>query len=146
MVWGGHYRAARVSGRFFLIICASWIHELRACDNSFDQRSEAIAVGGQRGSHTLDGGLIGEQERPPERVCEQFSAEIVDEILLAMLAYVRLHANESGSLAAAGKNRLGIDRMAGEVLGPPLTDRSVAFERQAERIEARVTRGADRIF
>jgi hypothetical protein len=128
------------------MLVTSSIHELRACDNGIHQRSEAIAIGSGYRSHTIDGWFIGEQEGTAERICEQFSAEIVDEILLAMLAYVGLHAFESGPFGAAGKNGACINRMSREVLGPPLSNGPVTFKRQTERIEARVTGGADRIL
>src|SRR5258708_19337186 len=63
-----------------------------------------------------------------------------------MLAYVGFDALESSSLAAAGKNRSSINRVSSQVLGASLTDGSVSFEHQAERVEARMTAGATRVL
>ena len=91
MPWADFFVRSGISFTFlFRGRGASFIHELRAGDNGLDQGGEAIVVGSQHGSHTLHGGFIGEQERPAKSVCEEFSAEIVNEILLAMLADVGL--------------------------------------------------------
>src|SRR5260370_38644487 len=63
-----------------------------------------------------------------------------------MLGFVGFDLLESRSLAAAGKNRLSLHRVSSQVLGAPLSDRSITFERQAERVEARMTAGAARVF
>src|SRR5258708_24542171 len=63
-----------------------------------------------------------------------------------MLAYVGFDSLESRSLAAAGKNRSSINRVSSQVLGASLTDGSVSFEHQAERVEARMTAGATRVL
>ena len=102
-----------------------------------------MSIRSQLGLHSLNGRLIGKLERPAECVCQQFTAEIVNEVLLPMLADVGLQGLQPGALAAAGKNRLGIDRASGEVLGTPLADGPVAFENEAEGIEARGTGGGE---
>ncbi len=42
--------------------------------------------------HALDEGFVGKLERPVQRISEQFAAEIIHEVRLAMLADVRLDA------------------------------------------------------
>src|SRR5438874_3532394 len=115
-------------------IRASFVHELRAGDNRLHERSKSVTVSGQRGSHPPHDGFVGEHQRPAERICEQFAAEVLDEILLAALAYVGLHALKSGALSAAGERRLRIHRMSGEIVSAPLTNWAVAFEGQSEGV------------
>src|SRR5581483_8175274 len=107
------------------------VQKLRAGDDGLDQRSKAIAARGQGCGHLLDQRLVGELERAAERIGEQFAADVVDEILLPVLANIFLHAFESRTLASAGKNRVSIDRMAGQIVRPAFANRPVAFERQA---------------
>ena len=66
----------------------AFVQELRAGDDGLHQRSEAIAVRRQLGLHALDQRLVGELQRAVQSVGQQFPAEIVDEVLLAMLADV----------------------------------------------------------
>src|SRR5437764_26992 len=94
----------------------------------------------------LERWFVRQQQRSPERVRQQFAAEIVDEIVLPMLADVGLQTLKSGAVAAAGKNRLRIDMAAGEVLGTPLANRPVALEHQAEGIKTRMTGGANLVL
>ncbi len=124
----------------------SFVQELRAGDDGLHQRIEAILFRRRAwlSMRSIEG-FVGELERPVQSIGEQFAAEIIHEIVLAMLADVGLDAFESGALAAAGKDRVGIDRPSRQVFGPRLTHRSVAFKRQAERIETRMTGGADRV-
>src|SRR5580704_10547155 len=90
----------------------------------------------------LDDGFVGELERAVESVCEQFTAEVIHEVSLPLLADVGFDALHSGALAATGKNRVGIHRTSGEVLGTRLAHWSVAFKRQTENVEPRMTGSA----
>ena len=102
----------------FLGIQASFVQELRAGDDGFHQRSEAVTVRRQLAlACARSAGSSESMQRPAQSVGQQFAAEIVEEILLAMLADVGLHALEAGALAAAGKDRLRIDRPSGQVVG-----------------------------
>src|SRR5207247_525391 len=103
-------------------ICLSFIYELRAGDYRLHQSREAVIIRGQHISHALNGGFIGEQQRPVQRICQQFPSEIVNEILFAMLPDISLHALEALALAAAGKDRSNIDRPSRQIFRPPLTD------------------------
>src|ERR1051325_2933679 len=82
-------------------ICAALVHELWACDDGLDQRSEPIAFHRHTGYHTLNRGFIGKHQGPAQRVSQQFPAEIVDEVLLSMAAYVLLDGLKTSSLAPA---------------------------------------------
>src|SRR5207247_2019375 len=54
----------------YLGVKASFIQELRACDNGLDHWSEAISIRTQFGLHALDRGFVGELERPAQSVCQ----------------------------------------------------------------------------
>src|SRR5882672_4759221 len=57
-----------LSGIQGLIYHASFIQELGAGDDCLDQRTEAITIRRQFSLHALNGGLIRQLKRPPERV------------------------------------------------------------------------------
>src|SRR3569832_2187263 len=62
--------------------------ELRTRHNRVHQRAEAIAVGAQRLLHLVDRRLNAKHERPSQRVRQQLTAEVVEEVVLTMLADV----------------------------------------------------------
>src|SRR5450432_3341787 len=104
-------------------ICSPLVQKLRARNNDLHQWSEAVTVRSQFGLHSLHHEFIGEQERPAESEGQQFTAEIVEEVFLAMLADVGQHTLETvawyavGKSAAAGKNRSRINRPSRQIVG-----------------------------
>src|SRR5262249_18684497 len=69
-----------------------------------------------------------------------------EKVVLAAFANVGLDAFEAIALDTAGEGGVRIDSVSGEILGTALADRTVAFERESDRIEARVARGAGRVL
>src|SRR4051794_36458198 len=109
--------------------------ELGTPDDRVDQGFETILVGGELAAHFLERRLVGEDQAAAERIREQLAAEIVDEVLLSMVADVGAEAVEAVTLAAAGELGLSVDCAAGEVDRALLADWAIAFEHEAEGIE-----------
>src|ERR1041385_1410161 len=112
----------------FLGVGPSFVQKLRAGDDYLSQWRKTIVARGQFRFHALDRRLVGEQQRPAEREGQQFAAQIVDEVLLAMVADERLDALETGAGDAAREDRLHVHRVSREVLGSLLADRAVPFK------------------
>ena len=127
---------------FARVVLATPIEELRAGDDRLDQAAEAVAVGREPLAHGLDGRIVRGQQAAPQGVGQQLAAEVVDELVLALLGEVAAQAVEARPLAAVGEGRAGIDRPAAEVEVAELADRAVAFEDQADRVEPLVAAGA----
>src|SRR5215467_3384456 len=96
-------RAGMLFGLPFRGIRTSSVDELRAGDNGFHQLAEAVAVGGEDGSHTFHCDFVGEHQRTAKSIGEQLAAEVIDKIILAVFADVRSYTFNSRSFSSAGK-------------------------------------------
>ena len=123
----------------------SFIPELRAQDDGFDQRIKTIALRGKIGLHGIDQRFVGELQRPIERVSEQLAAKVVDELVLAMIADEIAQTFKANAVDAAGIGDGGIDGPPGQVFGAHIADGSVAFIGQAKGIKTLVAGGAEGI-
>src|ERR1017187_1404472 len=120
--WGILFTFLLMGIGLFARLGISSVQELRAGDNGLYEGREPIAIRGQLALHVLHGEIVGDRERTAQSVGQQFPAEIIQVVVLAMLADVGFDALESSALAAAGKNGLGIDWPSSEVFGPRLAD------------------------
>src|SRR3954470_7174722 len=102
--------------------------KLRTSNDRVDQGLETIVVGGELAAEFFEGRLVGEDQAAAEGIGEQFAAEVVDEIVPAMLADEGAEALEALAFAAAGKLGPGVDRAAGEIFGALFAHGSIAFE------------------
>src|SRR5215475_8507181 len=81
----------------------TFVAELTAVDNGFDHWGEAVFMRRKRGPHLLHRWIVGEQQRATERVRQQLAAEIVDEVVLAIIANVGLDAFQAIAFALAAR-------------------------------------------
>src|SRR5215471_16420779 len=112
-------RAGMLFSLPFRGIGTSSVDKLRAGDNGFHQLAEVVAIGGEDGSHAFHCDFVGEHQRTAKSIGEQFAAEVIDEIILAMLADVRSYTFDSQSLSSAGKRGSSIDRTTGQIVRSP---------------------------
>src|SRR5262245_25569809 len=101
--------------------------ELRTRDDALDQAVETIAVALELHVHLLERWFVRKHEAATERVGEELAAEIVDEIVLAMLAHVGAQALQARTFGTAGKNRAGVDSASAEIADAAFADGAVAF-------------------
>ena len=95
----------------------------------------------------LDSGFIGKQKRPSKRVGEQFAAKVINKIIFALFTDVALHTLELRSPHCRRERRPRVSTgPAAEVIGSLFADRTVAFEREAEGVEARMAGSATRVL
>src|SRR5205814_3351728 len=121
------------------------VQELRAGYNRLYERAKAISVRREPGVHPLDERFVREDQRSAQRVYQQLPGDVVQKIFFPVLPDVLLQPAHTGSLTSAGKRGPGIDGMPGEIVRPQLAGRTVVLQRQPERVESRVARGACRV-
>src|SRR5580698_9525789 len=121
----------------------SFVSELRAHDNGFHHRIEAVAVRGQVGLHAMDQRFVGELQRAIERVTEQLAAKVVEELILPVIADEVAQAVKTNSVDVAGIGDGGINGPTGQVLGTQIADGPVSFIGQAEGIKALMAGSAE---
>src|SRR5262245_5630752 len=133
---GDPRRSMRLLSR---VLLAALVQELRSGNDRLDKGPETIAVGSEFFAEGRHGGLVRRNQASPQRIREELAAEIIDELVLALLVQVAAQPVHSRSLAAVGKCRLVFDRPPAEVFFAPVADRSIPFEHEADRIETLVT-------
>src|ERR1700693_5930826 len=101
-----------------------------------------IALRGEVGLHGVDQGFVGELQGAIERVGEQLAGKVVEEFGLAMIVDEIAQAVKAYSVDASGIGDGGVDGAAGKVFGADVTDGSVAFIGESERIKALMAGGA----
>src|SRR5262249_26331471 len=117
------------------VVPAALVEELGAGDDRLDQPLEPVAVGREPLAHRGERWLVGEPQRAAKREREELPAEVLNEVVSALLVQVATQAVERFAFGAVGEGGLGDHRPAAEVALAPFADRAVALERQADRVE-----------
>src|SRR6516225_8619023 len=83
------------------------VQKLGTRHEGLDEHGKPVAITDEPGFHPLNERFIGELERPAQSIAEQFPAEIIEKILLPVLADIMLHAFKPGGRPAVRELHLG---------------------------------------
>jgi hypothetical protein len=125
---------------------ASFVKELRARDNGFDQTGKPVARGEGALPHGINGGIVGQLKTPAEGVGKELAGEILKKISSALASQVFPQANYAGPLAASREDGMGIHRMACQIDRATFTDGAVAFKCETERVKTRMAASAELVL
>src|SRR3954464_8778606 len=118
----------------------AFAEKLRTRNECFDRTVDVPAVRHELRAHRGDEFVVRGNQTASKRIGDEFAAEVVHEIVLAMAPDILLQAREAGAFAAVARKRgASVDRAPSKIGLAALTRWAEAFEDQAERIEALVT-------
>src|SRR5262249_41195500 len=123
------------------IVTPALFQELRAGDNGFDQAAESVILCGETSLHRRECLPVRRDQTASERVGEQLSAQVVDEVLLPLVPEVHVQPFQPRAVLAVWERCRGCYGTVAQVLEPPLADGAEALEDQADGIETAVARG-----
>ena len=109
--------------------------ELRAADDQLDGGTDVVIAGFELGKHGSDQRLVRKLHAASEGVADQFSAELTEEVVAAVLEQVTAQAVKAIDTGAVWQNDLRIGFASA-------SDGIEAFESEAKRIDAAVAGSA----
>ncbi len=118
---------------------SSFVQELRAGDNRVDHGAKSVIIGRQLPPHVFNETVIRWQQRPAQREGEQFAAQVIDKLVLALTTEIRAQAFQANPLRTAREGGVIVHGPIAQVLGAAFADWPIAFENKADAVKAFVT-------
>ena len=116
--------------------------KLATAEDRFQRGPDTIIVVTQLSLHLLEQWLVGKLYRAPQRIAEQFSAELPHEVLTPLVQQVRSQTGQAAEHGAIWQTNTCIDGLVDEILLTVSANGVKGLQCEPERVDAAVAAGA----
>ena len=116
--------------------------KLATAEDRFQRGPDTVIVVTQLSLHLLEQWLVGKLYRAPQRIAEQFSAELPHEVLTPLVQQVRSQTGQAAERGAIWQTNTCIDGLVDEILLTVSANGVKGLQCEPERVDAAVAAGA----